>query len=211
MTRLTTIGQQYGDQHIVEFLLRDKNQQEHFRVKCQVCGREKEMKDYVLRQGKGTSHSACGRGVKLQDKKFYSHWKNMRTRTNNPNYEHYDRYGGRGINSDAFSNFIDFYDMMYQSYKEHVILHGEDNTTLDRTDNDGDYTPSNCRWTTWLEQHGNTSRNKAFKAFSPDGKEFTSNNQCEFARQYNLSDKQINACLTGRFKSHLGWKFQFIK
>ena len=71
----------------------------------------------------------------------------MRSRclsTTNNDYRH---YGGRGIRIckrwDVFENFLA--DMGNRPPE----------TTLDRINNDGDYTPSNCRWATRKQQCGN--------------------------------------------------------
>ena len=196
---------------IIEDLGKNKFKQNIFLVECQKCKRKKIMKEQVINRHSGTSHKACGKGIKTIDKKFYTEWCSLRQRTTNPNYEFWNNYGGRGINSDAFENFIDFYDTMYESYKKHIELYGEKNTTIDRIDVNGNYCPENCRWTTWDIQHSNTTKNRKFKAISPNGKEYIDSNQCKFAREHNLSDKQINACLIGRFKTHLGWKFVYIE
>ena len=161
--------------------------------------------------GKTTTIFQLAKELKTLDKKFYQHWQNMRTRTTNSKYEYYHRYGGRGINSDDFIYFIDFYDALYKSYLEHINIYGVENTTLERKDTNDNYSKDNCIWATWNIQHSNTSKNKYFKAISPDNKEYISKNQCEFARRHNLSSKQINACLNGRFKTHLGWRFEYIK
>ena len=60
-----------------------------YRMQCTVCGREKWMLGATIFRRSGTTHSACGKGFKTIDKRFYSEWCAMRTRTTNPNYEHY--------------------------------------------------------------------------------------------------------------------------
>jgi hypothetical protein len=205
------MNDEFGDFIIIEILTGNKNRV-MYKLKCKICGRTKDVYEYIIKQNRiGTSHSSCGKGIRNKDKKFYTHWKNMRTRTCNENYERFDRYGGRNINSDAFENFIDFYDTMYKSYLDHVKIHGENNTTLERIDYDKNYSPSNCKWATWQEQQSNTSKNRLFKAISPEGEEYISKNQSDFARKHKLSDKQINACLKNRFKTHKGWKFQYVQ
>ena len=43
----------------------------------------------------------------------------------------------------------------------HGLSHGYDDTlTIDRMDNNGDYSPDNCRWVDYITQMRNTTRNK---------------------------------------------------
>jgi hypothetical protein len=71
----------------------------------------------------------------------YIVWVAMRKRCRNPQSPDYPRYGGRGINVCArwedFGNFIS--DMGPRPSARHSI---------DRVNNDGNYEPGNCRWTT---------------------------------------------------------------
>lgn len=80
-------------------------------------------------------------------------WRSMKQRCYNPNHDAYARYGGRGIKVcerwHALENFV--------ADNEALAKPG---LTLDRRDNDGDYTPDNCRWITPKEQGRNRSVNR---------------------------------------------------
>ena len=88
--------------------------------------------------------------------RIYRIYTNMKQRCNNPNNHKYKRYGGRGIaicpewnNPHGLKAFYDW--AMANGYS--------DNLTLDRIDVNGNYEPSNCRWTTNKIQSNNRTNN----------------------------------------------------
>ena len=71
----------------------------------------------------------------------------MRARCNTPSHIQYSDYGARGITvCDRWDNFSLFVEDMGERPDGH---------TLDRKDNDGNYEPSNCCWSSRANQQRN--------------------------------------------------------
>lgn len=101
--------------------------------------------------------------------RLYRCWTDMKGRCLNKNNVNYKYYGERGITvcEEWKNDFMAFYTWaMENGYS--------DNLTIDRIDNDGNYEPNNCRWTTKSVQnmsmrHKNTSGYVGICRHSVDG------------------------------------------
>lgn len=160
-------GQRFGRLEVIGI---DDNSGRKTNWICQCdCGGVKIVRSDSLQSG---AIKSCGCLKKEQDKenltKHHSHkqsgtrlyhtWIGLKGRCQNEHNARYSNYGGRGI-----SVCVEW-DKSFQAFYDWSLDNGyEETLTIDRINNDGNYEPSNCRWTTIKEQCNNRSTNIVIK------------------------------------------------
>lgn len=80
--------------------------------------------------------------------RIYRIWAGMLNRIRNPNSKDYWRYGGRGIK--VCKRWLKFENFLADMGEPPTDKH-----SIDRRKNEGNYCPSNCKWSTAKEQANN--------------------------------------------------------
>ena len=125
-------------------------------------------------------HYNGGDTLSRKKDRLYQIWSGIKQRCNNPKCNRFPYYGAKGIKiCEAWSNnYQSFADWAYSNGYNETAKFG--NCTIDRIDNDGDYSPENCRWVDRITQANNTSRNRYVEF---EGQRLTI---AEFARVMNI-------------------------
>lgn len=158
--KILMVGQVFGRLTIDSAPVVDHKHVSRYLCKCS-CGKQGMFRRDHLCSGASRS-CGCLRAEKTSETKsthrasnssLFKRWARIKQRCLNKNDKFFHRYGGRGIkicaewinNSSAFI--------------EWAILNGySEELEIDRIDNDGDYSPENCRWVT----HEENCRNRVF-------------------------------------------------
>lgn len=115
-----------------------------------------------LRSGKVQSCGCLHNNLLSQRRKVHGEnktrlhriWQNMKRRCDTPTVPCYDVYGGRGI------KVCDEWIHDFTAFREWALANGyADNLTIDRIDPNGNYEPSNCKWSTRKGQSNNLRKN----------------------------------------------------
>lgn len=150
------VGQQFN---YLEVIRRDENkhgQCAYWVCLCHRCGNKISVASTKLKNGHtkscGCLHPTSDVQGQSRDR-LYGIWIKMKHRCYNQKDKHYKNWGARGIRicAEWLEN--------YNNFRDWALANGyKDDLSINRIDNDGDYCPENCEWTTLHEQSKNTRK-----------------------------------------------------
>ncbi len=182
-------GEVFGDLSVIR---RDGHIQGHvgWRCTCRLCGSERIYAANNLRSGNSTS-CGCARAVThgMKGTREYRTWQHMKARCTNPKNDNYPLYGERGIR--VCKRWMRSFDAFFSDMGPRPPGH-----TLDRKNNEGDYTKRNCRWATSLVQSRNKRNTKMLKM---GGREMI---LADWSKEFGLPMERVR----GRLRS--GWSLE---
>lgn len=168
------IGERFGHLVVTGVVRKNKGNYNttYFIVKCD-CGNTKEIRAGYVKE----KAISCGcktnelkaKGAKKHGgsySRLYSIHEGMMARCFNPNNSRYNRYGGRGI------TICDDWESNFHEFEKWALNNGyEDNLSIERINNDGNYEPSNCKWIPLKDQVKNRTFERGSKRWMSKLKE----------------------------------------
>lgn len=158
--RLNLIGQTFGKLTVLSEAEKATDGRIQWHCLCE-CGQNAIVSTASLRSGHTKScgcykyECAWKHGKANKGDRLYNIWCKMNARCTNPNWSRYKDWGGRGI------SVCSEWQHDFNAFQSWALSHGyTKELTLDRINNDGNYEPSNCRWTTIQVQNWNKRNTK---------------------------------------------------
>lgn len=181
--RIDLTGRTFGRWTVLGLAKTNKKGATRWECVCS-CGKIKDVIGTTLTRGTSVS---CGcffkeevtkRSTKhgLSNHPLYWRWYSMNQRCENPKHQSYKHYGQRGITvcDEWKTSFMSFYTWSIENGFKREL-------ELDRINNDGNYSPENCRWATRKKQNNNR-RNNHYIEMNGETKTLT-----EWSEIYNIN------------------------
>ncbi|MBC8427304.1 MAG: hypothetical protein H8D97_00285 [Proteobacteria bacterium] len=187
---------------------RNKHRQTLWKIKC-FC-KNKTIFIVVANSILNGSTTSCGcenlkrrstqNGLNTKFPSEYGSWQQMNYRCNNNGHNFFKNYGGRGIS--VCSRWHQNNLFGFQNFLKDMRPKPDPNYSIDRINNNSNYEPSNCKWSTQTEQVRNSRNHIEIKLSIANDikiKHFYNNySLVSLAEEYNCSDVTIGKIINGK-------------